>query len=94
MKASGMPPRQGRCRATRSWAPPGGSPQSYVTLVVARPDLRPAIVCDDVTSLEVFGVQVNAATSRSPLVFPHGVLEANIDRVRSAGAAWELVRRQ
>jgi hypothetical protein len=62
--------------------------------VVARPDLRPAIVCDDVQNLDLFGLEVNATAASAPLVLLNHALGANVDRVRSTGDARELVRRQ
>jgi polygalacturonase len=65
-----------------------------VALRVAQPDRRPAIVCDDVRNLDLFGVEVNATASAAPLVFLHDAPDANVDRVRSTGAVREPLRRQ
>lgn len=56
-------------------------------------DARPAIICDDVSGLELSNLQINASESTEPLVFLNKVRRDSISNVRSTGAARETVRR-
>lgn len=63
-----------------------------VNLQVRHADVRPAIVCDDVTDLEISRVRVGASPSFEPLVILHNVRDALLEQVTATVATREIAR--